>query len=228
MPSGSGKTVAAEFLMFGDHIWRPERAILIQCTGMTDFAGAQFTESFGTQQEAVQTMATLLVEALLPAKDKVTVVLDLMQNILNFMQKLKDMHCVNPSYLKTWAAEDEWIKRWLARRSLIEQKIMSIYHFSKDANITFVDKLYSAAHDKGVKVFIFMKNNEWAANMIKINRGEKIVPLEENVDNSWDGIETFVEAPKWNCLNWTNESLVEVGRLRKYQVDNSIDFGNGT
>jgi hypothetical protein len=86
-----------------------------------------------------------------------------------------------------------------------------------------VDKLYTAAYNRGVKVFIFTKNNEWAATMIDINGGSKIIPLKENVDNPWDGIEPFEQAPEWNRLNWTKESLKEFARLGN-QVDNSIDL----
>jgi hypothetical protein len=97
------------------------------------------------------------------------------------------------------------------------------FNLQTEENINFVDTLYTAANNRGVKVFIFTKNNEWAATMIKINGGSKIVPLKENVDNPWDGVKRFTEDPQWNDLKWTVDSLKDFVRLGN-RVDNSLDL----
>lgn len=83
--------------------------------------------------------------------------------------------------------------------------------------------LYTAANHPNVMVFIFTKDDNWAARMIKIGGGRKIVPLEQIVDNTWDGMKCFTEEPKWNDLNWTLQSLKYFARLWS-EVDDSLDL----
>jgi hypothetical protein len=67
---------------------------------------------------------------------------------------------------------------------------------------------YLWIRNRGVMVFIFTKDNDWASAMIKIIGGTRIFPLQENVDNDWDGTERFSEDPRWNGLKWTVDSIV--------------------
>eukprot|EP00978_Attheya_sp_CCMP212_P002506 scaffold5102_cov50-Attheya_sp.AAC.1 len=234
-PSESGKSVAAEYLLYGDHDWRPERVIMIQCGGMTDFP-AQFAEQLGAPREVGKDMSALLVEAMLPSKDKTpTTAPNLLQKISCVIQKLKGMQCLNPSHPKTRATDNQ-IK--LVGSMMLDTKYDAVHrtHFERypllilddfnlqsEENVRFVHMLYTAANHRDVMVLIFTKNDNWAAHMIKIGSGRKIAPLVQNVDNTWDGIECFTEKPEWNDLNWTVQSLTDFARLSS-EVDDSLDL----
>jgi hypothetical protein len=91
--------------MFGDHEWRPTKAIMIQCTGMLAFR-ADFAKHLGAPQEAADEMAAVLVNAMLSPKDESTIVPNLVQELSNFFQKLKDMQCALQSHPKAKATND--------------------------------------------------------------------------------------------------------------------------
>jgi hypothetical protein len=52
--------------------------------------------------------------------------------------------------------------------------ILDDFNLHSAENVQFVDLLYTAANHRHVKVFIFTKDNDWAATMIGINGGTSL------------------------------------------------------
>lgn len=48
------------------------------------------------------------------------------------------------------------------------------------------------------------KDVEWADEMININRGVKILPVDHVIDNpKGDSVEPFTEKPQWTGMGWS-------------------------
>jgi hypothetical protein len=238
-PSGSGKTIAAEFLMYGKHALRPKRALLIQCSGMRDFPSA-FAVQINAPRDAVPFMHTILIEALLPSAKKTPLSLPLSLNMggkwTAMMDSLKRFQCNNPSLPKTrlvneieLAPNEQLPQQQIAGFKNFPLLILDDFGVDTVENRLFVDQLHTAAFNRNVMVIVLNKDEAWATTMFNINGGSKIVPLVENVTNIWIPTLRLKEPPVWNEMNWTVESLQNVVKLNNKDFDfPDFDFLNGS
>ena len=211
-PSGQGKTVAAQFLIHGNHALRPKRSLKIDATNMTNFA-KDFAEYLQCSA-AESCMSQLLCEALsdtAPEGDNSEVA----KTFASAMNLAGNYLCA-PG---TSTALENLIKMRDAEKhkelnietyDLEPAPILIIDEFYKDTeeNKKFVRTLLRDASAAGIVVFLMTCKQDWASKLIKLNGGAKCKPLCYNVDNDgYDGSQRFMENPMWNGFFWNVEDL---------------------
>jgi hypothetical protein len=196
-PQDSGKNLAAEYILHGDHEFRPQRALKLSAVGTDDFA-KEFGEQYLGGPENGALTAKVLVNTLTSTG----------QGIATDEQKSFN--------------EKDAIKLVAGKHTLVEKLPITFRHppllviddFNVDstANKNFARKLYTLAASAKIIVFILTINDEWATKLVKLNGGTKIVPLHGNIDNLWDMETPFTDDPYWNSLQWEVTCLQDLVR----------------
>ena len=82
-------------------------------------------------------------------------------------------------------------------------------------NKSFVGRLYEQAHDENVSVLIMVKDEIWADELIKLNGGVKILPVDQVIDNPRkQRVDIpFTAKPQWKKLVWDLEDITACASL---------------
>lgn len=222
-PPDSGKTCAAEYMVFGDHKFRPDRSLMISAVAMENFAAEFSTQSLNCKR-AEPFLAELLCQALATDPASIT-------GMASQASKIAAMGSCNTSlatpFSTTSMLESYGPNPWSTLEPIsaflrLPVLILDNFNIDTPANTSFAEKLFQAASDSGVFVFILTKNTNWASKLVKLNGGTKIKPLYGNVDNTdYKEFSPFVGVPVWNELTWDVDTLREL--IRPDCAENSID-----
>jgi hypothetical protein len=182
-PQDSGKSLAAEYILHGDHEFRPQRALKLSAVGMDDFV-KEFSEQYLGRPENGALTAEVLVNALKStgqgivrkAAGKTTPVLFAMDK-QSFNEK---------DAIKLVSGKHTFVQNLPITFRHPPLLVIDDFDVDSTANENFVRKLYTLAASAKIIVFILTTNDEWATKLVKLYGGTKIVPLYGNIDNLWD------------------------------------------
>jgi hypothetical protein len=208
-PTDQGKTLAAQFLIHGNHSVRPNRSIKIDATNMTDFA-KDFAAILNCSA-AESCLSQLLCEAL---SDSATIVGNGEGKIAKATAKATN---IAGQYLcipgKATAFSTKMEMRDAEQHKILMVKtrrkggkpspilIIDEFYLNTEKNKAFIRTLLRDAAAKGVTVFLMTKERDWASELIELNDGAKCKPLPYNVDNvDYTGAKKFVGPAQWNDL----------------------------
>lgn len=83
-----------------------------------------------------------------------------------------------------------------------------------EANKNFVNKLYNEAYQAKIMVLILVKDPSWGAELISMNGGTHILPVDGVVSNPRISLgKPFTDIPQWNMMKWTEEDLLNFANL---------------
>ena len=83
-----------------------------------------------------------------------------------------------------------------------------------DANKNFVNKLYNEAFSAAIMVLILVKEPDWATEIIGINGGVHILPVDGVISNPRISVGlSFTDAPLWTMMRWKVEDLRNFANL---------------
>jgi len=231
-PPDSGKTHAAEFLMHGDHPFRPDRSLKVTAVSMKDFPSEYASECLGVEK-AAPTMSRILCDAL-SSTEVARGPAAAASNLAAKGRSLADeVLCMSPRQsvsLDENALISVYGQEKVCRNpesppspAFRRLPLLVIDNFDEqtDENEAFALKLLHDASDTDVFVFILTKNKDFATSLVALNGGQKIKPLFGNVDNSNYGrTDPFEGLPEWNDMPWSAEALRDLIRpqCEKYKI----------
>lgn len=215
--SGCGKTTAAEYLLRGNYANRPHRAIMIEAEGATNIA-AKFSRKLAAPAAEDHIVNILCAAVRTPAE------VNRYSNSLWGVAArwIQRANCLPPSvdeHDDVLVAEPAWTgnnPKKIAPLIIIDDLARS------EKNREFVAELYTEAHAAQVNVLILTKDKDWANDIIAINGGVKILPMEEVINNPRKRPdERFTEIPEWTGMYWDEADIKAL--VKMYQVGD-IDF----
>jgi hypothetical protein len=222
-PSDSGKTCAAEYLMLGDHAFRPDQSLMISAVAMKNFA-VEFADLTLGCKKAGPFLSKLLCQALATDPGSVQGSVAKAGKVAS-MGSCKASEAVafnNNTPLSSYGPNDTYTSEPIETFQRLPVLILDNFNEESQENTTFVKNLLQDATDHEVLVFILTKESDWASKMVKLNGGTKIKPLFGNVNNpDYSEVGTFSGEPDWNTLGWDVETLREL--IRPQCVKNSLD-----
>eukprot|EP00977_Amphora_coffeiformis_P011478 scaffold2767_cov177-Amphora_coffeaeformis.AAC.52 len=211
-PTDQGKTVAAQFLIHGNHALRPKRPLKIDATNMTNFAKdfAEYLQCSAAESCVSQLLCEVLSDTAPESDD--SQVAKATASAMN----------VTGKYLCA-PGKSTALRNLMEMRDAEKYKVLNIetdddepapiliideFYSDTEENQKFVRTLLRDAAAKGIVVFLMTRDQGWASKLIKLNGGTKCKPLCYNVDNhNYDGSKRFMEAPVWNEFFWKVEDL---------------------
>ena len=217
--SGSGKTTAAYYLLHGDHTNRPNRAIMINAGGVSDFP-ANFAINRNAP-DAAPRLERILCSALVfdqKKKDPSPGTAKLIWNFLSRMRRMID-GCTSPGLepapVSLQSGETLGIGAGRPFANRCDLPLLIIDDFAKSTvNSDFLAKLYGQVASTKTTALVLTKDEEWADEMIKINGGVKILPVDHVVGNPKGGsVEPFTEKPQWTGMGWNIDHLHKFAAL---------------
>ena len=224
-PTDQGKTVAAQFLIHGQHSLRPKRSLKIDATNMTNFAKdfAEYLQCSAAQSCMSQLLCEALSDTALKGEDgQVAKATASAMNVSGkylcvpgkstALGNLMEMRHANTHKILSIDTKDDEPAPIL---------IVDEFYSDTEENLNFVRTLLRDAAARGIVVFLMTRDPSWASKLIKLNGGTKCKPLPYNIDNpDYDGSRRFTENPLWNELFWSEEELRESVRLicKKYDI----------
>eukprot|EP00978_Attheya_sp_CCMP212_P017324 scaffold46095_cov70-Attheya_sp.AAC.11 len=190
-PQDSGKSMAAEFLLHGDHNFRPVRGLKLTAAGMGDFAKG-FREKYSV---------SLVVR-------KAT---GLTAQSLNWAVRRNGFDKESPIelYITEFSFPANLPVKSFARTPVI---IIDDFNTISKVNRKFVTELFTRATRSNIIVVIFTKVKEWATELVQLNSAMKIVPIRSNINNSWKLCDPFEGKPEWSDLPWEVKCLHDLVR----------------
>jgi hypothetical protein len=209
-PSNQGKTFAMEYLIHGEHSFRPTRSLKIDATNMKNFPKECAT--LLNCPAAAKSLALTLCQAV---SGKVAGT----HGATNFAAKASyhvgksvcepDMMIPCDAFIKMRDAGEHNILQIGEGSTPCPILVIDEFYWETEENANFISLLYKEASKLGVVVFVVTSDKKWATRLIKLNGGIKVKPLAANVDNvGYTGVEKFIVEPQWNDLAW------EVSQLR--------------
>lgn len=227
-PPDSGKTHAAEYLIHGDYLCRPSRALKVTARGMENFP-AEFALAFDAEK-LEQHLATTLCQALAPNRGSKQENLnqfgkDTRQAALAVRFPTVALDIDSP--LKVYGKEQlpvptvEFLRTGVFER--LPMLIIDDFNKRTKENLKFVEELLQDSAETGIFVFILTKDPAWATELVQLNGGRKIKPLVGNVDNkNYEQGKKLVGIPRWNELPWSLRSLQDLVRPL-YPFEGSVE-----
>lgn len=233
-PTEQGKTMAAQFLIHGNHKLRPKRSLKIDATNMTNFP-KDFAKILNcSAAEPIHTMSQLLCQALSdsaptnePGEGKIAKATATMTGVAG-------QYICNPGNaipLSTPIEMRDAEKHDILRMTPFTVSgapspilIIDDFFFNTKQNEDFIRALIRDASAQGVIVFLMTRDKDWASKLIQLNGGTKCKPLPTNVDNpGYSGDRRFAGEPKWNGLYWPVEQLRDYVRpfCEKHKINPS-------
>jgi hypothetical protein len=151
-PTNQGKTVAGEFLIHGNHTFRPERSLKIDATNMKNFSKdcATFLKKCPA---AADSLALLLCQALAGTNTNADATGEL--GLMIPSDTLIEMRDANHHDVLTVAGEDGVPCPIL---------ILDEFYCETKENVEFIRTLYKEASSLGVIVFIMTTDKKWATS----------------------------------------------------------------
>jgi hypothetical protein len=217
-PTDSGKTAAAEYLLHGNHKFRPTRALKISAASMQDFAH-EYTEKKLNCTPAGNCFHTILIDALVNQPSMASMLAGGADNLQRVMAcspqstnviSHKEQDPVTIRGNEVYTFDEDCAAEICAKRPVL---IIDDFNCDTEANRSFLFQLFTKAASNKVVVFILTKEKDWATEMIGLNGGTKIMPLYGNVNNADFAISgPFEGNPEWNSLVWSVEGLRDLIR----------------
>jgi len=221
-PDGMGKSVAAEFLIHGDHLFRPKRSLKLSAMYLsnfpTDFAMVHLCCPKAAPELSLHLCQALNEEYPVDAKTTSDVHRLLQSASCGPRQKISYSERLRVGFYGPSSESMTPSPRFRGCPVLI------IDDFDEDSqeNLDFVEQLYRDASTHHVTVFILTARKAWASKMVALNQGLLIRPLVGNVENEgYDGTSRCMGPPEWNNLQWSVPQLRELVRpaCRKVGLD---------
>jgi hypothetical protein len=222
-PPDSGKTCAAEYLLFGNHNFRPDRSLMISAVAMENFA-AEFSTHSLKCKGVEPFLGQLLCQALATDPASITGMAAKAGKIaaMGSCKASLATPFSNTSMLNSYGPNPWSTIQPIGAFRLLPVLILDNFNMDTPANTSFAEKLFQTASDSGVFVFILTKNKEWASKLVQLNGRTKIKPLYGNVNNpDYKEFSPFFGVPVWNDLPWDVNILREL--IRPDCVTSSID-----
>jgi hypothetical protein len=227
-PTDQGKSLAAQFLMHGNHNLRPKRSLKIDATNMSNFPmevaailKCSAAESCLAQFLRVSLKNTAPITDSGEGKGAKSAAIAT-EFVGSFF--CNPGNAIAPGTNMTMADTEKQSALRLGRDGTEPSPILIIDQFDRSSkeNKDFARTLIREAAAGGIVAFIITKEEEWASELVQLNGGTKCKPLPTNVDNQgYDGTKRFVGPPQWNSLFWPVENLRDLVRFfcEKYSLD---------
>jgi hypothetical protein len=227
-PTDQGKSVAAQFLIHGNHSLLPKRSLKIDATNMKNFAKdfAVYLKCSAAESCMSQLLCEALSDTAPRGDDGGTKVAKVSAAAIHVAGK----YLCNPgnatgkgNLMEMRDAEQHKVLKLDtdgAEPALI--LIVDELYCDTEENKNFVRTLLRDASAKGIVVFLMTRDREWASKLIELNAGTKCKPLPYNVDNEgYDGSKRFTGIPKWNGLFWSVKELRQLvlPSCEKFHID---------
>jgi len=232
-PTDQGKSLAAQFLMHGNHNLQPKRSLKIDATNMRNFAKevaailkCKAAESCLAQSLRVALKSTAPIndsEARKAAKVASKATAMASEFAGHFFCNPGNAIASGTCDMEMMDAEKQFALR-LGRDGLEPSPILIIDQFdcNSEENKDFAKSLIREAAAGGIVAFLITKEEDWASELITLNGGTKCKPLPSNVDNpGYNGTKRFTGPPQWNSLYWPVENLRDLVRFfcEQYELD---------
>mmetsp|Transcript_15759 Transcript_15759/g.23191 ORF Transcript_15759/g.23191 Transcript_15759/m.23191 type:complete len:387 (-) Transcript_15759:1175-2335(-) len=241
-PTDQGKTLAAQFLIHGNHSLRPKRSLKIDATNMVNFAKdfAACLNCSAAEDCMSQTICLALAGAdtdtdTTPKSD--TAEGKMVQAAARVTARATDLagkyvcnggNAIAFSTLIEMrdAAKHKTLTLKPVRKDGEPSPILIIDEFycKTEENKSFMRTLIRDANAAGVVVFLMTKDEDWASQMIRLSGGTKCKPLPTNVDNQgYSGAKRFseTEEAKWNKMFWSVGQLRDL--IRPFCEEHNLD-----
>jgi len=215
--SGSGKTTAAYYLLHGEHTNRPNRAIMINAGGVSDFA-----TNFAIRRnapDAAPRLEAILCAALIFDQKKKDPSPGAGKTIWNYLSRIRRMidGCASPPIESASVSlqSGEMLRIGAGRPFAGDLPLLIIDDFAKSReNRDFLAKLYGQVASTRITALVLTKDEAWADEMINVNGGIKILPVDHVVGNpKGDSVEPFTEKPSWTGMGWSIDHLRKFAAL---------------
>jgi hypothetical protein len=226
-PTEQGKTVAAQFLINGNHSLLSKRCLKIDATNMTHFAKdfAVYLKCSAAESCMSQLLCEALSDTAPRGDDGGTKVAKVSAAAIHVAGK----YLCNPgnaivgNLMEMRDAEQHKVLK-LDTDGAEPAPILIIDEFYRDTeeNENFVRTLLRDSAAKGIVVFLMTRDRAWASKLIELNGGTKCKPLHFNVDNAgYDGSKRFTGNPEWNDLYWSVKELRQLvlPSCEKFNID---------
>jgi len=205
--SGCGKTISAAHLLRGEHTYRPQRAIMVNA-----FGSSNFVQDFCHSQNALNAVPHLvdILCSSLTFDDKKQASgapLTKLMEMMNVVRKMTE-GCIAPAAeqprMELSGARSLQIEKCRPTTSRTALPLLIIDDLAKsEKNEDFIARLYIRAHATKISVLILTKHAEWATKMKNINGGVKILPVDGVISNPrGDCVTPFVDDPQWTGMTW--------------------------
>lgn len=203
--SGSGKTTSALYLMHGDVNIRPRRAIMIRASDSMDLA-TSFSRSLGAP-DAAPVIHRLLTRALIPKDKREPPAKVALSSYFDFAAaKLRRTKCFSGGFeAELLHMRHRHMQRPVGMRAdAVGLPLLIIDGLVKSQdNSDFVGALYEAALESNITTLILVKEETWANELIKLNGGVQILPVDQVIENPREDVaKPFATAPQWKGMRW--------------------------
>ena len=225
--SGSGKTTSALYLMHGDINTRPRRAIMIRASDSKDLA-TSFSSSLGAP-DAARIIHRLLVRALVPKDKREPATRVPLSSYYDWAAaKLRSAQCYSSGFeTELRRIRSQHVRQTVPlRTNCVDLPLLIIDGLveSKE-NSDFVGALYEAVVESKITVLVFVKEKTWANQLIKLNGGTQILPVNQVITNPRQDVRRpFTDIPQWTGMLW---SLQDIKAFAEMENINDVDLHEG-
>jgi hypothetical protein len=227
--SGSGKTTSALYLMHGDINIRPRRAIMIRASDSKDLA-TSFSSSLGAP-DAARIIHRLLVRALVPKDKREPAARVALNSYYDWVvAKLRSAKCYSSGFeteLRRIRMRSQHVRQTVfLRTNCVDLPLLIIDGLvESNENSDFVGALYEAVVESKITVLIFVKEETWANQLIKLNGGTQILPVDQVITNPRQDVRRpFTDIPQWTGMLW---SLQDIEAFAEMENINDVDLHKG-
>ena len=216
--------MAAMYLLHGDHGHRPRRSIMIRAGDTKDIA-VSFSKKLDAP-EASPHVHSLLVAALLTEHQRTAHARKRRGNNWDiiFARLPATLRRVRSCFSHHQPFEADLVRmrghpptgKPRGRQNCQELPLLVIDDLSRsEANSDFVGRLYEEVKDVGVSALIMVKEKEWANELVRLNGGVQILPVDQVINNPRGSNvgEPFQAAPEWNDMVWKLSDITDFAVL---------------
>ena len=85
--------------------------------------------------------------------------------------------------------------------------------------------LYEAAVESKITVLIFVKEETWANQLVKLNGGTQILPVDQVILNPRQDVTSpFTDVPQWTGMRWRRQDIEAFAAMENI---NDVDIQEG-
>ena len=208
--SGCGKTTSALYLIHGDINIRPRRAIMIRASDAKDLA-TSFSRSLGAP-DAAPVIPRLLTRALIPENKREPPAKVALSSYYDWAAaKLRRTKCFSNSFeTELMRIRSQHLHRQIdLRTDSVDLPLLIIDGLVKSQeNSDFVGALYEAVFESDITALILVKEDSWANELINLNGGTQILPVDQVIENPREDVtKPFTATPQWKGMVWTLQDI---------------------
>lgn len=231
-PTDQGKSLAAQFLMHGNHNLRPKRFLKIDATNISNFPMevAAILKCSAAESCLAQSLRAVLKNKVPINKSGQSKGAKAAAKATAMATEFAGNFFCNPEKAVASGTDMEMVDadKQAALRFGCDgtepSPILIIDQFddASKENKEFTKYLIREAAAGGIVAFLITQKEEWASELAQLNGGTKCKPLPFNVDNlGYDGTKRFVGQPQWNSLFWPVKNLRDLVRFfcEKHMLD---------